>query len=202
MRVGRSVTGSDGTVVALVTEGSVGSVPDFLTDIQTLRERAREKIEQGPITSSYGADRDRVVEVLNEALATEIVCVLRYKRHYYMAEGLNAGPVAAEFLQHANEELGHADQIALRITQLQGAPNFNPDGITDRSHAEYVEGTTLVEMIREDLVAERIAIESYSEIIRWLGDKDTTTRRLMEDILAVEEEHADDLLSLLADLAT
>jgi bacterioferritin len=177
-------------------------VPDFLTDIKTLRERAREKIEQGPITSSYGADRDRVVEVLNEALATEIVCVLRYKRHYYMAEGLNAGPVAAEFLQHANEEMGHADQIALRITQLQGEPNFNPVGITDRSHAEYVEGTTLVDMIREDLVAERIAIESYSEIVRWLGDKDTTTRRLMEDILAVEEEHADDLLSLLADLAT
>jgi bacterioferritin len=140
--------------------------------------------------------------VLNEALATEIVCVLRYKRHYYMAEGLNAGPVAAEFLQHANEEMGHADQIALRITQLQGEPNFNPVGITDRSHAEYVEGTTLVDMIREDLVAERIAIESYSEIIRWLGDKDTTTRRLMEDILAVEEEHADDLLSLLADLDT
>jgi bacterioferritin len=182
--------------------GTVGAVPDFLSDIKTLRERAREKIEQGPITSSYAADRDRVVEVLNEALATEIVCVLRYKRHYYMAEGLNAGPVAAEFLQHANEEMGHADQIALRITQLQGEPNFNPVGITDRSHAEYVEGTTLVDMIREDLVAERIAIESYTEIIRWLGDKDTTTRRLMEDILAVEEEHADDLLSLLADLDT
>ena len=130
------------------------------------------------------------------------MCVLRYKRHYYMADGLNAGPVAAEFLQHANEEMGHADQIALRITQLQGEPNFNPVGITDRSHAEYVEGTTLVDMIREDLVAERIAIESYSEIIRWLGDKDTTTRRLMEDILAVEEEHADDLLNLLADLDT
>ena len=177
-------------------------MPDFLTDIQTLRERARAKIEEGPITESYGADRDRVVEVLNEALATEIVCVLRYKRHYYMADGLNAGPVAAEFLQHANEEMGHADQIALRITQLQGEPNFNPNGITDRSHAEYVEGTTLVDMIREDLVAERIAIESYSEIIRWLGDKDPTTRRMMEGILAVEEEHADDLLSLLADLDT
>jgi bacterioferritin len=140
--------------------------------------------------------------VLNQALATEIVCVLRYKRHYYMADGLNAGPVAAEFLQHATEELAHADSIALRITQLQGAPNFNPEGITDRSHAEYVEGTTLLDMIREDLVAERIAIESYSEIIRWLGDKDSTTRRLMEDILAVEEEHADDLLSMLADLDT
>ena len=177
-------------------------MPDFLTDIQTLRERARAKIEEGPITESYGADRDRVVEVLNEALATEIVCVLRYKRHYYMADGLNAGPVAAEFLQHANEEMGHADQIALRITQLQGEPNFDPNGITDRSHAEYVEGTTLVEMIREDLVAERIAIERYSEIIRWLGDNDPTTRRMMEGILAVEEEHADDLLSLLADLDT
>ena len=173
---------------------------DFLTDITTLRERARATMEAGPITASYGADREQVISVLNEALATEIVCVLRYKRHYYMAEGLNAGPVAAEFLQHANEELSHADQIALRITQLQGAPNFSPEGIVDRSHAEYVEGTTLVDMIREDLVAERIAIESYSEIIRWLGDKDSTTRRLMEDILAVEEEHADDLLSLLADL--
>jgi bacterioferritin len=173
---------------------------DFLTDIKTLRERAREKIEQGPITSSYGADREKVIDVLNEALATEIVCVLRYKRHYFMADGLNAGPIAAEFLQHANEELGHVDEIALRITQLQGAPNFNPEGITDRSHAEYVEGTTLVDMIKEDLVAERIAIESYSEIIRWLDDNDPTTRRMMEGILAVEEEHADDLLSFLADL--
>jgi bacterioferritin len=173
---------------------------DFLTDITTLRERARAKMEEGPITSSYGADREQVISVLNEALATELVCVLRYKRHYFMADGINAGPVADEFLQHANEEMQHADQIALRITQLQGAPNFNPAGIVDRSHAEYVEGTTLVDMIREDLVAERIAIESYSEIIRWLGDKDPTTRRLMEEILAVEEEHADDLLSLLADL--
>ena len=173
---------------------------EFLTDIKTLRERARAKIEQGPITDAYGADRGKVVDVLNEALATEIVCVLRYKRHYYMAEGLNAGPVAAEFLQHANEELVHVDQIALRITQLQGEPNFSPVGITDRSHAEYVEGDSLIDMIREDLVAERIAIDSYSEIIRWLGDGDPTTRRLMEEILAVEEEHADDLLSLLADL--
>jgi bacterioferritin len=172
----------------------------FLTDIKTLRERARAKIEEGPITSSYGADRVKVIEVLNEALATEIVCVLRYKRHYYMAEGLNAGPVAAEFLQHANEELAHADQIALRITQLQGEPNFDPAGLTERSHAEYVPGETLIDMIREDLVAERIAIESYSEVIRWLGDNDSTTRRMMEDILAMEEEHADDLLSLLADL--
>ena len=176
------------------------TMSDFLTDITTLRERARAKIEEGPITSSYGADREKVIDVLNDALATEIVCVLRYKRHYFMAEGLNAGPVAAEFLQHANEEMAHADSIALRITQLQGAPNYNPEGIVDRSHAEYVEGTTLVDMITEDLVAERIAIQSYSEIIRWLGDKDTTTRRMIEDILAMEEEHANDLLSLLADL--
>ncbi|HEY3141744.1 MAG TPA: ferritin-like domain-containing protein [Acidimicrobiales bacterium] len=174
----------------------------FLTDITTLRERARAKMDQGPITDAYGADRDKVVEVLNEALATEIVCVLRYKRHYFMADGINAGPVAQEFLQHANEELGHADRIAVRIVQLQGEPNFSPVDLTERSHAEYVEGDSLVEMIKEDLVAERIAIESYAEIIQWLGLKDPTTRRLMEDILAMEEEHADDLLNLLADLDT
>jgi bacterioferritin len=174
----------------------------FLSDIATLRRRAREHIAQGAVTPGYHADRDVVLRLLNEALATEIVCVLRYKRHYFMADGLNAGSVADEFLQHANEELGHADRIALRITQLQGEPNFNPEGITDRSHAEYVEGTTLVDMIKEDLVAERVAIESYNEIIRWLGDGDPTTRRMLEQILAVEEEHADDLLSLLADLGS
>jgi bacterioferritin len=172
----------------------------FLTDITTLRERARAKMTEGPITAAYGADRAQVIDVLNQALATEIICVLRYKRHYFMADGINGGPVAAEFLQHANEELGHADQIALRITQLQGEPNFSPVGIEDRSHSEYVEGDGLVDMIKEDLVAERIAIESYAEIVQWLGDKDPTTRRLMEDILAVEEEHADDLLNLIADL--
>lgn len=170
---------------------------EFLTDIETLRARAREHIEQGPITSAYGADRERVIQVLNEALATEIVCVLRYKRHYFTATGLNAGPVAAEFLQHANEEQAHADQIALRINQLQGEPNFDPEGLAARSHSEYDASLDLVEMIREDLVAERVAIASYSEIIRWLGDNDVTTRRMLEDILAVEEEHADDLLSLL-----
>ena len=171
-----------------------------MTDITTLRERARSKMDEGPITAAYGADRTKVIDVLNEALATEIVCVLRYKRHYFMADGINAGPVAGEFLQHANEELAHADQIALRITQLQGEPNFSPIGIENRSHAEYVEGDGLVDMIKEDLVAERVAIESYSEIVQWLGDKDPTTRRMMEEILAVEEEHADDLLTLLADL--
>lgn len=173
---------------------------DFLTDIETLRARARKNIEQGPITDAYGADRERVIQVLNEALATELVCVLRYKRHYYTAAGLNAAPVAAEFLQHANEEQGHADQIAMRIVQLQGSPNFDPAGLSERSHAEYDESTNLLDMVKEDLVAERVAIESYSEIIRWLGDKDSTTRRMLEDILAVEEEHADDLLSILEDI--
>jgi len=172
-------------------------VPEFLTDIKTLRERARQKIEEGPITAAYGADRDRVIEVLNEALATELVCVLRYKRHYFTAKGIHAQAVANEFLQHATEEQGHADQIALRITQLQGSPNFDPDGLTSRSHAEYDDSEKLTAMIREDLVAERIAIESYSEMIQWLGEKDVTTRRMLEDILAVEEEHADDLLNLL-----
>ena len=172
-------------------------MPEFLTDIKTLRERARQKIEEGPITAAYGADRDRVIEVLNEALATELVCVLRYKRHYFTAKGIHAQAVANEFLQHATEEQGHADQIALRITQLQGSPNFDPDGLTSRSHAEYDDSEKLTAMIREDLVAERIAIESYSEMVQWLGEKDVTTRRMLEDILAVEEEHADDLLNLL-----
>src|SRR4051794_23696894 len=158
---------------------------EFLTDIETLRARAREHIEHGPITDAYGADRDRVVEVLNEALATELVCVLRYKRHFYTASGLNAAPVAAEFLQHATQEQAHADQIALRITQLQGSPNFDPDGLASRSHSEYDASTNLLAMVKEDLIAERVAIESYSEIIRWLGDKDPTTRRMLEDILAV-----------------
>ncbi|MEY2402766.1 MAG: bacterioferritin [Acidimicrobiaceae bacterium] len=172
-------------------------MPEFLTDIKTLRERARQKIEEGPITSAYGADRERVIEVLNEALATEIVCVLRYKRHYFTARGIHSQAVAAEFLQHATEEQGHADQIALRITQLQGEPNFDPDGLTTRSHAQYDASHTIPEMLKEDLVAERVAIESYSEVIRWLGDNDVTTRRMLETILAVEEEHADDLLNLM-----
>ena len=170
---------------------------EFLTDITTLRERARQKIEQGPITEAYGADRERVIEVLNEALATELVCVLRYKRHYFTASGIHSQAAANEFLQHATEEQGHADQIATRIVQLQGSPNFDPDGLTSRSHAEYDASEKLRDMLREDLVAERIAIDSYSEIIQWLGNGDVTTRRMLEDILAVEEEHADDLLNLM-----
>jgi bacterioferritin len=172
----------------------------FLTDIKTLRKRARQHIEQGAVTEGYSADRKTVIKVLNESLATEIVCVLRYKRHYFMASGIHAESVAAEFLQHANEEQGHADQIAQRIVQLGGEPNFNPEGLLSRSHAEYVEGDTLLDMIKEDLVAERIAIDSYREIIQYLGNDDPTTRRMMEGILAMEEEHADDLVSLLDEI--
>ena len=172
----------------------------FLTDVQELRRRARQHIEEGAVTEGYRADRETVIKLLNEALATEIVCVLRYKRHYFMAQGIHADPIASEFLTHANEEQGHADQLAGRIVQLGGAPNLNPDGLLSRSHSEYVEGQTLVDMIKEDLVAERVAIDSYTEMVRYIGDDDITTRRMLESILAVEEEHADDLSSFLADL--
>jgi bacterioferritin len=169
----------------------------FLSDIQTLRRRAREHIAQGAVTPGYHADRDVVLRLLNEALATEIICTLRYKRHYFMAKGIHAEGVAAEFLEHANEEQQHADQIAARIVQLGGAPDFSPGGLTSRSHAEYVEGDTLEDMIKEDLVAERIAIDSYREMINYVNTDDPTTRRMLEGILAMEEEHADDLVSLL-----
>jgi bacterioferritin len=166
----------------------------FLSDIQTLRKRAREHIAQGAVTPGYHADRSVVLKLLNEALATEIICTLRYKRHYYMAQGIHAESVAAEFLEHANEEQRHADQIAERITQLGGAPDFSPEGLASRSHAE---GDTLEDMIKEDLVAERIAIDSYREMINYLAQEDSTTRRMLEEILAKEEEHADDLARLL-----
>jgi bacterioferritin len=169
----------------------------FLTDVQTLRKRAREHIEQGAVTQGYSADRETVLKLLNEALATELICVLRYRRHYFMASGLESQSVAAEFLQHANEEQGHADQIAARIVQLGGEPNFSPDGLSTRSHAEYVEGSDLIDMIKEDLVAERIAIDSYREMVTYCGNEDPTTRRMLEGILAVEEEHAEDLVSML-----
>jgi len=172
----------------------------FKTNLDAIRKRARAKMKEGAVTGAYKADRKKVVDVLNEVLATEIVCVLRYKNHYYMASGIHGQPVADEFLQHANEEQTHADWVAQRITQLQGVPNFSPTGLDKRSHAEYREGETLVQMIEENLVAERIAIETYSEIIRWLGNDDPTTRRLIEDILKMEEEHADELSSLLASL--
>ncbi len=186
-------TGKGGRTKAAVAQ-------PFLTDIKTLRERARKHIEDGAVTAGYQADRETVIKLLNEALATEIVCVLRYKRHYFMASGINADAVAQEFLQHANEEQQHMDLIAARIVQLRGEPNFNPEGLVSRSHAEYVEGENLIDMIKEDLVAERIAIDSYGEMIRYIGDKDPTTRRMLETILAVEEEHADDLASLLEEL--
>jgi bacterioferritin len=179
-------------------ENAQGSTTPFLTDVATLRERARKHMDAGAVTANYGADPNVVVKVLNEALATEIVCVLRYKRHYYMAEGIASESVKQEFNQHATEEQDHADRIAARIVQLGGEPDLNPDTLMKRSHSEYVEGTSLVDMLREDLVAERIAIESYREIAQWLHGKDSTTKRLMEEILAVEEEHADDIKSMLA----
>jgi bacterioferritin len=169
----------------------------FLADIKEIRKRARKHIEKGAVTDGYKADLQTVLRVLNEALATEIVCVLRYKRHQFMASGLDAAAVADEFAEHAAEEQGHADRIAERITQLGGEPNFSPEGLSTRSHSEYVEGTTLTDMIREDLVAERIAIESYSEIVRYLGENDPTSRRMMEEILAKEEEHAEDMRTLI-----
>jgi bacterioferritin len=169
----------------------------MISDLEAIRKRAREHVEKGAVTQSYAADRETVIQLLNGALATELVCILRYKRHYFMAQGIHAKGVAAEFLEHANEETGHADLLAKRIVELDGEPNFNPEGLASRSHAEYKPGTDLRDMIKEDLVAERIAIESYTDIIRYVGDKDPTTRRLMEEILAKEEEHAEDLSSLM-----
>jgi len=173
----------------------------FLNDIQALRRRARQNIEQGAVTDTYKADVRQVIEVLNAALATEIVCVLRYKRHYYMATGIHAQSEAGEFQEHAREEQEHADQIAERITQLGGEPDLNPSHLASKSHSEYVEGKSLTDMIREDLIAERVAIESYGEIVRLLGDRDITSRRLMESILEKEEEHADDMSKLLSTIS-
>jgi bacterioferritin len=189
-------------VNAVANQPGAQAVPQkpFLTDIKTLRERARQHIERGAVTEGYTADRETAVKILNEALATELVCVLRYRRHYFMASGINAESVAAEFLQHSNEEQAHADQIAARIVQLNGEPDLNPQGLLTRSHAEYVEGDTLLDMIKEDLVAERIAIDSYREMINYFGNDDPTSRRMLEGILAMEEEHADDLVSLLEDM--
>ncbi len=172
----------------------------FLSDIKAIRARARKDLDKGAVTAGYRADRETVLRLLNESLATEIVCVLRYKRHYYMAKGINAKSVAAEFLEHANEEQEHADQIAQRIVQLGGAPNLSPDGMLTRSHSEYVEGDDIADMLQEDLVAERIAIDTYREIVQFLGNDDPTTRRMIEGILAMEEEHAEDISSLLEEL--
>ena len=189
----------------VTNDDSIGNSIDnlhILSDIKTLRARARKHIEEGAVTTGYAANREKVIELLNEALATELVCVLRYKRHYFMAKGIHSEPVKAEFLEHANEEMAHADRIAKRITELGGEPDFSPNGLSDRSHAEYVAGNTLNEMIKEDLIAERIAIESYREMIAYLGDADPTTQRMLKEILAMEEEHADDLASLMENLRT
>jgi len=170
------------------------------TDVETLRKQARKHIEQGAVTPGYSADRCEVLQQLNQALATEIVCVLRYRRHHFMARGIHSKGVADEFLAHSNEEQGHADELAARIVQLGGEPDFAPDSLTERSHAEYVAGSSLADMIKEDLVAERIAIDSYRELIVYLGDQDPTTSQMLKGILAVEEQHADELADLLVDL--
>ena len=173
------------------------NIQPFLTDVKALRERARQHISSGAVTDSYRGDTEIACRILNEALATELVCVLRYKRHYFMAQGIHSGSVKEEFLEHAKEEQEHADRIAMRIVQLGGKPNFSPEGLLSRSHSEYVEGETLMDMIREDLIAERVAIDSYREIAAYFSQFDTTTQRMIEEIQAVEEEHADDLAELL-----
>lgn len=169
----------------------------FMSDIESLRKRARQHIESGAVTTGYAADREAVIRLLNEALATELICVLRYKRHYFMAKSILAESVKAEFLAHSIEEMQHADRLAKRIVELGGEPDFSPDGLSARSHAEYIEGSNLKSMLKENLIAERIAIESYREMIVYLGDDDPTTQRMLKEILAMEEEHADDLASLL-----
>ena len=176
------------------------SAKAVLSDVKTLRKNARQHVERGAVTAGYPADRVELIKLLNDALATELVCVLRYRRHHFMARGLIAKSIADEFLVHSNEEQGHADLLAGRIVQLGGEPDFAPDSLSARSHAEYVPGVTLMEMIREDLVAERIAIDSYRELIQYLGDRDPTTRHMLVDILMVEEEHADELADLLEGL--
>jgi bacterioferritin len=172
----------------------------FQTDLEAIRRRAREHMLQGAVTEAYAADREQVIQVLNDVVATEIVCVLRYKRHQFTATGLHAPAVAQEFAEHAAEEQQHLDMAAQRIVQLGGEPDLDPSGLPERSHTEYLPGKTLREMVEEDLIAERIVIQTYAEMIRWLGNDDPTTRRIVEQILAQEEEHADDLRSLLEDL--
>ena len=181
-----------------VNTGSNQSTDAFVLDVEKIRADARQHMDEGAVTEGYGADRETVLKLLNDSLATEIVCTLRYKRHYFMAKGIHSEAVAAEFAQHAAEEQEHADTLAERIVQLGGEPNFAPDSLKSRAHSEYKEGQDLIDMIRENLIAERIAIDTYREIIRYLGEKDVTTRRIFEEILAVEEEHADDMADLLA----
>jgi bacterioferritin len=180
---------------AASTATKTGKAPS--TDVKAMRQRARQNIESGAVTEDYRGDREAILELLDQALATELLCVLRYKRHYFMAYGMAGQNAAAEFLEHANQEQGHADAIAKRIVQLRGAPDLNPDTLSRRSHAEYVQGSTVRDMVKEDLIAERIAIDSYRDMVEYIGEHDPTTRRMLEEILAVEEEHADDLVTLL-----
>lgn len=170
---------------------------EMVNSIAEIRRQARVNVENGPVTENYTGDRKALLRTLNEALATEIICVLRYRRHYYMSKGINSEPIAQEFLEHSNAEQGHADKLALRIVQLGGEPDLDPDKLTAKSHAEYVVGKDLKDMIREDLIAERIAVDSYKQMINCIGNDDPTTRRLLEDILADEEQHADELSNLL-----
>ncbi len=169
----------------------------FLADMQEIQRRARQHIEEGAVTPGYGADRDTVLQVLNQILATEIVCTLRYKRHYFMASGINSEAIATEFNEHAQDEQQHTDWVARRIVQLDGEPNFSPQGLHTRSHVEYMPGTDLTDMIQENLIAERVAIDTYRAFIEYLKDDDPTTRRIMEKILEMEEEHAEDMAGLL-----
>ncbi len=172
--------------------------PERLVLDEVAIEAARSHLEQGAVTPHYGPWREDIIKLLNDSLATELVCVLRYKRHHFTAEGLASAKIAEEFLVHATEEAGHADRLARRIVQLGGEPDFSPDSLTRRSHAAYDDSSDLKAMIRANLVAERVAIESYSQLIELIGDKDSTTRRLLEDILADEQEHADELKDWLA----
>ncbi len=169
----------------------------FLTDVQTLRDRARKHLETGDVTKTYGGDVNRTIEILQAVLATEIVCVLRYTMHWITATGISSDGVKEEFAQHAREEQEHAISVAQRINQLGGKPDFNPEGLLSRSASQYVEGENLVDMIKENLVAERIAVDHYRELIRYFGDDDPATRVMLEKILAVEEEHANDMHDLL-----
>jgi bacterioferritin len=172
-------------------------MPEFVKDVEQIRERAVRKIEEGAVTQSYQGDVEKTIAILNEALATEIVCVLRYMHHYFMATGVHGKSVAGEFKEHADAEREHADEIAERIQQLGGKPDFNPASLLQRSVSQYIEGETLADMIREDLIAERIVIEVYQKMVRYFGDNDPTTRRMVEHILADEEEHASELSDLL-----
>lgn len=200
MRLRTDLTGDSRQAWSLAYLEIPMNAKPVLTDLKTLRTQARKHIEKGAVTAGYSADRPLVLGLLNEALATEIVCVLRYRRHHFMARGIHAKSIADEFLVHSNEEQGHADQLAQRIVQLGGEPDFSPDGLTGRSHAEYVAGTSLLEMITEDLVAERIAIDSYRELIQYLGDQDPTTSQMLKQILVMEEKHADELADLVEGL--